>query len=305
MTQTIKIATRSSPLALWQAEHVAARLTAIHTDLVVKLVKITTKADRFLNTTLDKIGGKGLFVKELEESLLSGETDLAVHSMKDVPMTFPAGLALTTILQRANPHDAFVSIDYQHPDQLPANSRLGTSSLRRKAQLAKHYPHLELVDLRGNVNTRLQKLQNGEFAAIILAMAGLERLQMTDHVQHTFTATEMLPAIGQGAIGIETRVDDQRVQNLLAPLADTITTQCVLAERAMNNQLHGGCHMPVAGFATSKAYQLHLTGYVGTVNGQTSLQASAQGHTPEQVGQAVAQQLIEQGAQAILDQYRS
>lgn len=301
---TIKIATRSSPLALWQAEYVAAWLQ--QRGKTTELVKITTKADRFLDTTLDKIGGKGLFVKELEQSLLDGHTDLAVHSMKDVPMDFPEGLGLSCILARENPFDAFVSDRYDHPDQLPAGSRVGTSSLRRKAQLAHRYPELDIVDLRGNVNTRLGKLQAGQFDAIILANAGLKRLQLQQHVRYVFDSQAMLPAIGQGAIGIETRLDDVELQSLLQPLADTATTQCVTAERAMNKALQGGCHMPVAGFAQVEEH-LTLQGFVGYVDGQAPIYAHSSGSIsdPEAVGQAVAEQLRRQGADQILAHYRN
>ncbi|MGE8684395.1 MAG: hydroxymethylbilane synthase [Acinetobacter sp.] len=298
----LKIATRQSPLALWQAEHIRARLEALHADLKVELVTFVTQGDKILDTPLAKIGGKGLFVKELEAALLDGRADLAVHSMKDVPMALPEGLSLAVICEREDPLDAFVSNSYNHFDDLPQGAKVGTSSLRRKCQILKQRPDLEIVDLRGNVGTRLSKLDAGNYDAIILASAGLKRLGLAERIRHTIQPVISLPAVGQGALGLECRTDDQAVLDLIQPLMHTETNVCVRAERAFNAYLEGGCQVPIAGYATLQDGQIHLEGRVGSVDGQTLLKAEQVG-TPEQaeqLGVALAQDLLAQGAGEIL-----
>ena len=298
----LKIATRQSPLALWQAEHIRARLEALHADLKVELVTFVTQGDKILDTPLAKIGGKGLFVKELEAALLDGRADLAVHSMKDVPMALPEGLSLAVICEREDPLDAFVSNSYNHFDDLPQGAKVGTSSLRRKCQILKQRPDLEIVDLRGNVGTRLSKLDAGNYDAIILASAGLKRLGLAERIRHTIQPVISLPAVGQGALGLECRTDDQAVLDLIQPLMHTETNVCVRAERAFNAYLEGGCQVPIAGYATLQDGQIHSEGRVGSVDGQTLLKAEQVG-TPEQaeqLGVALAQDLLAQGAGEIL-----
>ncbi len=298
----LKIATRQSPLALWQAEHIRARLEALHTDLKVELVTFVTQGDKILDTPLAKIGGKGLFVKELEAALLDGRADLAVHSMKDVPMALPEGLSLAVICEREDPFDAFVSNQYQSFDNLPQGAKVGTSSLRRKCQILKQRPDLEIIDLRGNVGTRLSKLDAGNYDAIILASAGLKRLGLAERIRHSIQPVISLPAVGQGALGLECRVDDQNVLDLIQPLMHVETNACVRAERAFNAYLEGGCQVPIAGYATLSNGQIHLEGRVGSPDGQTLLKAQQTG-TPEeaeQLGVALAKDLLAQGAGEIL-----
>lgn len=299
---TLKIATRQSPLALWQAEHIRQRLETLYPDLQVELVKFVTQGDKILDTPLAKIGGKGLFVKELEAALLDGRADLAVHSMKDVPMHLPEGLGLAVICQREDPLDAFVSNTYAHFNDLPQGAKVGTSSLRRKCQILKARPDLEIIDLRGNVGTRLGKLDEGLYDAIILASAGLKRLGLAERIRHTLAAELSLPAVGQGALGLECRSNDQRVLDLIAPLSDTETDVCVRAERAFNTYLEGGCQVPIAGYATLENGQLTMQGRVGSVDGQTLLVVEGQA-SPEQavaLGESLAQQLLDQGAGELL-----
>ncbi|OTG84415.1 hydroxymethylbilane synthase [Acinetobacter sp. ANC 5054] len=298
----LKIATRQSPLALWQAEHIRARLEALHTDLKVELVTFVTQGDKILDTPLAKIGGKGLFVKELEAALLDGRADLAVHSMKDVPMALPEGLSLAVICEREDPFDAFVSNQYQSFDDLPQGAKVGTSSLRRKCQILKQRPDLEIIDLRGNVGTRLSKLDAGNYDAIILASAGLKRLSLAERIRHSIQPVISLPAVGQGALGLECRADDQNVLDLIQPLMHAETNACVRAERAFNAYLEGGCQVPIAGYATLSDGQIHLEGRVGSPDGQTLLKAQQTG-TPEQaeqLGVALAKDLLAQGAGDIL-----
>lgn len=298
----LKIATRRSPLALWQANYIKDRLTQLYPHLQVELIPMVTKGDVILDTPLAKIGGKGLFVKELENALLTGEADIAVHSMKDVPMTFPAGLGLSVICKREDPRDAFVSNTYRTLAELPAGAVVGTSSLRRQCQLKALRPDLKIQSLRGNVGTRLSKLDNGDYDAIILAAAGLIRLEMADRIA-SFIDTEIsLPAAGQGAVGIECRLDDVEVQQLLAPLADPETTACVLAERAMNHHLQGGCQVPIGGYAVVRGDQLYLKALVGKVDGSQIIRAEAQSavQNSHQLGVQVAERLLQQGADDIL-----
>jgi hydroxymethylbilane synthase len=300
--QTIRIATRKSPLAMWQAEHVTAELKKAHPGLKVEILGMSTQGDKILDTPLAKIGGKGLFVKELEIAILDGRADIAVHSMKDVPVELPDGLHLSTILEREDPRDAFVSNTYKTFAELPKGARVGTSSLRRECQLVQGRPDLQILPLRGNVNTRLRKLDEGEYDAIILAAAGLKRLGFHDRITAEISAEISLPAIGQGAVGIECRVDDTRINELLAPLHHIETAYCVRAERAMNNRLEGGCQVPIAGFALLENNKLWLRGLVGKVDGTEIIRAESNG-TPDEaeaMGFGLADLLLSQGAGAIL-----
>ena len=298
----LKIATRQSPLALWQAEHIRARLEALHADLKVELVTFVTQGDKILDTPLAKIGGKGLFVKELEAALLDGRADLAVHSMKDVPMALPEGLSLAVICEREDPLDAFVSNTYNSFDELPQGAKVGTSSLRRKTQILKQRPDLNVIDLRGNVGTRLSKLDSGLYDAIILASAGLKRLGLAERIRHTLQPEISLPAVGQGALGLECRATDQGVLDLILPLLHAETDVCVRAERAFNAYLEGGCQVPIAGYATLNQGQIHIEGRVGSVDGVTLLKVQLSGapEQAEQLGVSLAQKLLEQGAGDLL-----
>ncbi|GAA5561415.1 porphobilinogen deaminase [Acinetobacter schindleri] len=300
--KTLKIATRQSPLALWQAEHIRARLQELHPDLTVELVKFVTQGDKILDTPLAKIGGKGLFVKELEAALLDGRADLAVHSMKDVPMALPEGLTLAVICEREHPLDAFVSNTFEKFADLPQGARVGTSSLRRKSQILKQRPDLQIIDLRGNVGTRLGKLDEGQYDAIILASAGLKRLGLENRIRHTIEPNVSLPAVGQGALGLECRADDQEVLALIQPLLHIETDVCVRAERAFNAYLEGGCQVPIAGYATLQDGKIHIEGRVGSPDGQTLLRAEMtdEAHNAQQLGENLARNLLEQGAGDLL-----
>lgn len=302
MPQPLRIATRKSPLAMWQAEHVAKLLKQTHPDLEVELVGMSTQGDKILDTPLAKIGGKGLFVKELEQGMLDGRADIAVHSMKDVPVELPDGLHLAVILEREDPRDAFVSNRYNRLEELPEGSVVGTSSLRRQCQLADRRPDLKIVPLRGNVNTRLRKLDEGEFDAIILAAAGLLRLGYEQRIASYIETEDSLPAIGQGAIGIECRADDERVNALIKPLHDADTACCVEAERAMNHRLMGGCQVPIAGFAVLNNGKLFMRGLVGEPDGSRIMRSetSAPAGEAEALGIAVAEDLLGQGADQVL-----
>jgi hydroxymethylbilane synthase len=298
----LRIATRKSPLALWQTEHVADRLRAAHPGLSVELVPLSTRGDEILDRSLAAIGGKGLFLKELELAMQRGEADCAVHSLKDVPMTLDAGFILAAILPRHDPADAFVSSRFPHLDALPAGARVGTSSLRRQAQLRARRNDLTLLDLRGNVNTRLAKLDAGEYDAIVLACAGLQRLGLGSRIRTQLTAPDWLPAPAQGAIAIECRADDSHTAALCAVLDDAPTRLCVTAERAMNRALEGSCHVPVAALATLDGEHLHLQGLVGAARDGHCVRAEARGAAvaPEALGQHVADTLLQQGARALL-----
>jgi hydroxymethylbilane synthase len=302
-TEPFRIATRKSPLALWQAEHVRARLQDAHPGLTVELVTMSTKGDRVLDSPLAKIGGKGLFVKELEQGMLAGDADIAVHSMKDVPVEFPDGLGIGAILEREDPHDAFVSNRYACVDALPEGALVGTSSLRRQCQLRAVRPDLDIRDLRGNVGTRLGKLDNGDYAAIVLACAGLKRLGLADRITRSIDTGAMLPAIGQGIIGIETRLDDARVSELLAPLHDGETAVRLAAERSLNATLAGGCQAPVAGHAVLDGNELRLRGLVGWPDGSSIVRGEVSGDAvdAESLGRALAEDLLTRGARPILD----
>lgn len=298
----LKIATRRSPLALWQANHIKDCLAQYYPQLQIELVPMVTKGDVILDSPLAKIGGKGLFVKELENALLSKEADIAVHSMKDVPMQLPKGLELSVICKREDPQDAFVSNNYQTLDKLPKGAIVGTSSLRRQCQLKALRPDLIIQSLRGNVGTRLNKLDAGNYDAIILAAAGLIRLGLANRIA-SFIDTEIsLPATGQGAIGIECRIDDHEVKQLLAPLADPETTACVLAERAMNDYLQGGCQVPIGGHAVICDNQLQLTALVGKTDGSKIIRVKEIGlvENAQELGIRVAKSLLFQGADEIL-----
>ncbi|MGH8437926.1 MAG: hydroxymethylbilane synthase [Pseudomonas sp.] len=301
-THEIRIATRKSALALWQAEYVKARLEQAHPGLLVTLVPMVSRGDKLLDSPLSKIGGKGLFVKELETALLENQADIAVHSMKDVPMDFPEGLGLYCICEREDPRDAFVSNTFKSLDELPAGSIVGTSSLRRQAQLLTRRPDLEIRFLRGNVNTRLAKLDAGEYDAIILAAAGLIRLGFEDRIASGISVDDSLPAGGQGAVGIECRSADREIHALLAPLHHQDTADCVTAERALNKHLNGGCQVPIACYAVLEGDQLWLRGLVGEPSGGKLL--TAQGRAPrgdaEALGVQVAEDLLKQGAEDIL-----
>lgn len=297
---TLRIATRKSPLALWQAEEVARQLRQLHPDLNIELVTMTTMGDKVLDTPLAKIGGKGLFVKELEVGMLEGRADIAVHSMKDVPVQFPDGLHLPVIMQRHDPRDAFVSNHYASIDDLPENATIGTCSLRRQIQLKTHLPTIKTRDLRGTVNTRLDKLDRGDFDAIILASSGLKRLGFEQRITQNIPPEISLPAVGQGALGIETRINDPRVETLIAPLLDTETALCVRAERALNERLNGGCQVPIAGYAELDGKTLTLRGLVGFVDASKIYRAAHQAdvnntHDAEAIGTAVAEEILAQG----------
>ena len=301
-TKIIRIATRHSPLAMWQANFVKAELEKYHPGLVVELLPIKTQGDIILDTPLAKIGGKGLFVKELEVAMLDGRADLAVHSMKDVPVDFPEGLGLTIICEREDPRDAFVSNNFSKLDELPPGSIVGTCSLRRQCQILELRPDLIVKELRGNVNTRLRKLDEGQYDAIILAAAGLLRLKMEERIANYIEPEVSLPAVGQGAVGIECRLDDLQTIELLKPLEHAQTRQRVTAERAMNLALQGGCQVPIGSYSIFKGEQLFLRGLVGSVDGKNIIRKEITGspEDAEQMGLSLAKQLLESGAQDIL-----
>ncbi len=303
MKNTLRIATRNSPLALWQAEFVRDELLRHHADLTVAIIGMTTRGDQLLHSPLAKIGGKGLFVKELENALLDGRADIAVHSMKDVGVSFPAGLHIGCIMARHSPYDALVSNDYECLDDLPAQAVVGTCSLRRVCQLKRLYPHLQFKNLRGNVNTRLAKLDSGEYDAIILAVSGLERLDLGHRVASAIAPDICLPAIAQGSLGIELRSDDVETLARLQPLADVDNTYRATAERAVNERLNGSCQTPIAAYATLDGRQLHLRALIGSPDGEVMLHSQATGDVEQAhaLGIACAEDLLSQGAQSILD----
>ncbi len=302
--RTIRIATRKSALALWQAEFVKAQLEHHHPGLQVELVPMSTQGDRILDTPLAKIGGKGLFIKELEVAMQENRADIAVHSMKDVPVEFPEGFGLYAICERENPFDAFVSNHYETLESLPQGAVVGTSSLRRQCQIRHHRPDLVIRDLRGNVNTRLSKLDDGQYDAIILAAAGLIRLNMHARIRNTLPSSISLPAVGQGAVGIECRDDDPELHTILKPLQHDETYHRVIAERAMNARLEGGCQVPIGSFAEICDATLTLRGLVGSPDGKTRLMAEACGDVTNAaaIGREVAEALLAQGAGKILSE---
>ena len=298
----IRIATRKSPLAMWQAEHVAAELKRHHPGLLVEIVGMSTKGDRILDTPLAKIGGKGLFIKELEEGLLDGRADIAVHSMKDVPPELPPGLHLPVIMEREDPCDAFVSNQYPGVEELPQGAHVGTASLRRQCQLLARRPDLKISVLRGNVNTRLAKLDAGEYDAIVLAASGLKRLGLSSRIRSIITAEESLPAVGQGALGIECRVDDQRVHRLIEPLRHQPSQTRVSAERALSGRLQGSCQIPLGAYALIEDGELYLRGLLGTPDGKQILRGEVRGDLAqaEQLGAKLGDELLARGGDRIL-----
>lgn len=302
MKRILKIATRKSPLALWQAEFVKSELLLLHPNLEIELIKMTTQGDQILNSPLSKVGGKGLFIRELEVGMLEGRADIAVHSMKDLPYAMPKEFELGVVMARENPFDAFVSNHYNHLTDLPQGARVGSCSRRRVVQIKAIRPDLEILDLRGNVNTRLRKLDDGEYDAIILACAGLIRLGFESRIKHPLDGDTSLPAVGQGALGIEIRKGDIEITELIQGLIDQDTMTAVLAERAMNATLEGGCSVPIAGYATIDGEVLTLKGLVGNVSSGEIITEECVGSVsePEALGQLVANNLIAKGAKTLL-----
>ncbi|MCY4264882.1 MAG: hydroxymethylbilane synthase [Gammaproteobacteria bacterium] len=299
---TLRIATRNSPLALWQANFVKDALVQQHDGIKVELVPMTTRGDQLLDSPLAKLGGKGLFVKELERAMMEDQADLAVHSMKDVPMEFPDGLGLAVICEREDPSDALVSNTYQSLEKLPAGARVGTSSFRRQCQLMRYRPDLHIADLRGNVGTRLSKLDAGEYDAIILATAGLIRLGLAERIRQKIPFDCCLPAGGQGAVGIECRIDDIETLQRISPLHDVTTAARVTAERAVNARLQGGCQVPIASFAELHGDSLMLQARVGSLDGKQlfSSQRVGKSRDAEELGVQAAEDLLVQGADRVL-----
>ena len=300
----LKIATRKSPLALWQAEFVKSKLASLYPDLKIELVKMTTQGDQILNSPLSKIGGKSLFIKELEIGMNEGRADIAVHSMKDVPYELPQGFEIGAILERENPFDAFVSNDYNTIEELPIGAKLGSCSLRRIVQIKAMRPDLEILDLRGNVNTRLKKLDDGEYDAIILACSGLSRLGFEDRIKQDLSPNDSLPAVGQGALGIEIKVNDHKISSLIEPLSHKRTMTEVSAERALNATLQGGCSVAIGAFATSKGSELKLCGMVGNVDSGEIIRVEELGETsnPIDLGVRAANKLLSLGARELLNE---
>ena len=300
----LKIATRKSPLALWQAEFVKSKLENIYPDLKVELVKMTTQGDQILNSPLSKIGGKSLFIKELEVGIMEGRADIAVHSMKDVPYELPQGFEIGAILERENPFDAFVSNDFNSIQDLPIGAKLGSCSLRRIVQVKAMRPDLEILDLRGNVNTRLKKLDDGEYDAIILACSGLTRLGFDNRIKQDLSPDDSLPAVGQGALGIEIKANDHEISSLIKPLIHQKTQIEVNAERALNTTLQGGCSVAIGAFATSEDSKLTLSGMVGNVDSGEIIRIQETGETskPIDLGIRAAKKLLSLGARELLNE---
>jgi len=296
------IASRESALAMWQARHIQSRLQSLYPDTEVTILGMTTTGDQILDTPLAKVGGKGLFVKELETALADGRADLAVHSMKDVPMNLPEGFILAATGEREDPRDAFVSNDYASLEDLPANSIVGTSSLRRQSQLQARFPHLKIESLRGNLQTRLRKLDEGQYAAIILAAAGLIRLELGNRIRQFIAPEHSIPAVGQGALGIEISADRPDLIAILAPLNHPDTQVCVEAERGMSRTLAGSCTVPLGAYAVCEADNIRMTGFVASVDGKQMLVETAVGSrvNAEALGITLANQLISKGADKIL-----
>lgn len=300
--ERLTIATRASRLALWQAEHVRDLLRARYPACTVELLTLTTRGDQILDRTLSKVGGKGLFVKELETALLDGRADLAVHSLKDVPVDLQAPFELSCVLERADPRDAFVSNDYGSLADLPPGAVVGTSSLRRESQIRARYPHLVVKPLRGNLDTRLGKLDNGDYAAIVLAAAGLERLGLAARIRALLEPADSLPAAGQGALGIEILQDRADVRAMLAPLGDAATQACVTAERAVSRMLGGSCQVPLAAYARIEGDELALRALVAAPDGRRIVRAERRGPSgqAQAIGEAAARDMLAGGADAIL-----
>ena len=300
---TLTIASRESALAMWQAEHIRDRLRGLYPTHQIDILGMTTRGDQILDVSLSKVGGKGLFVKELEVALEARRADLAVHSMKDVPMDLPEGFMLAAIGEREDPRDAFVSNRFQYLSDLPPGARVGTSSLRREAQLRARYPHLTVLPLRGNVGTRLRKLDENQFDAILLAAAGLKRLGLSERIRSLLNVEDSIPAVGQGALGIEIRSNEADIAKLLTPLNHPETAACVRAERQVSRVLGGSCQVPLGAYAVMQQGQLHIQGFVARVDGSDFIHASAVGDAdePEAVGQMLADRLLRLGARAVLD----
>ena len=301
------IASRESALAMWQAKHIQQRLQALYPDCQIEILGMTTTGDQILDTPLAQIGGKGLFIKELETALLDGRADLAVHSMKDVPMNLPDEFLLAAVSEREDARDAFVSNRYQKIEDLPAGSVVGTSSLRRQSQLKARFPHLNVETLRGNLQTRLRKLDEGQYDGIILAAAGLIRLQLGDRIRQLISTDDSIPAVGQGALGIEINAQRQDLLEVLAPLNDATTHACVAAERAFSRALAGSCTVPLGAYANSAdAQTIHIQGFVAALDGSTVLKNQLVGplSQAEQLGVSLAQALIAQGAREVLNDYQ-
>jgi hydroxymethylbilane synthase len=301
------IASRESALAMWQAKHIQQSLQALYPNCDIEILGMTTTGDQILDTPLAQIGGKGLFIKELETALLDGRADLAVHSMKDVPMNLPDEFLLAAVSKREDARDAFVSNRYQKIEDLPAGSIVGTSSLRRQSQLKARFPHLKVETLRGNLQTRLRKLDEGQYDGIILAAAGLIRLQLGDRIRQLISTDDSIPAVGQGALGIEINAQRQDLLEVLAPLNDATTHACVAAERAFSRALAGSCTVPLGAYANSAdAQTIHIQGFVAALDGSTVLKNQLVGQLSqaEQLGASLAQALIAQGAREVLNDYQ-
>ena len=301
----IKIATRRSPLAIWQAEYVKKELIRNHSDIEIQIVRIQTEGDRFLDAPLFDIGGKGLFIKELEEALLSKNADIAVHSMKDVIVELPKGLEISVIMKREDSRDVLISNQYNSIAEIPGNSTVGTSSLRRQSQLKQVNSNILFEDLRGNVETRIGKLDDGKYDAIILAAAGIIRLGLAERITELISFSDVLPAVGQGAIGIECRTNDETTQQLIAPLNDKYTSLCVLTERAFSRRLNGGCQLPIASHAVIENNQIKVDGLVARLDGSKviRLQKIGELEDADKIGSSLAEALLDNGADAILKDY--
>ena len=301
----IKIATRRSPLAIWQAEYVKKELIRNHSDIEIQIVRIQTEGDRFLDAPLFDIGGKGLFIKELEEALLSKNADIAVHSMKDVIVELPKGLEISVIMKREDSHDVLISNQYNSISEIPGNSTVGTSSLRRQSQLKQVNSNILFEGLRGNVETRIGKLDDGKYDAIILAAAGIIRLGLAERITEFISFSHVLPAVGQGAIGIECRTNDETTQQLIAPLNDKYTSLCVLTERAFSRRLNGGCQLPIASHAVIENNQIKVDGLVARLDGSKviRLQKIGELEDADKIGSSLAEALLDNGADAILKDY--
>jgi hydroxymethylbilane synthase len=302
LPQKLVIASRESALAMWQARHIQQRLQSLYPGMQVEILGMTTTGDQILDSPLSSIGGKGLFVKELEQALADGRADLAVHSMKDVPMNLPDGFSLAAIGEREDPRDAFVSNNFSGLEDLPAGSIVGTSSLRRQSQLKARFPHLEVASLRGNVHTRLRKLDEGQYSAIILAAAGLKRLGLEDRITSLISTGHSIPAVGQGALGIEINAAREDLLKVLAPLDHPETAACVIAERALSRALAGSCQVPIGAFAEMHGQEIHMVGFVSSIDGTQMVRDEVRGPAaqPESLGLALADRLIALGAQPIL-----
>ena len=300
----IRIGTRKSKLALWQANFVANKLKEHFPDLEIELVKITTKGDKILDVPLAKVGGKGLFVKEIEEAMLRNEIDIAVHSLKDVPTFFPKGLGLIAITKREDPRDAFVSVKYNSLEELPKGAIVGTSSLRRKVQLKLKRPDLQIKDLRGNVDTRLRKLEEGQYDAIILAYAGLKRLDLAKKAKQIFDPLEFIPAVAQGFLGIEARLDDEKTKEIVSVLNDEESLIRATAERSFLKTLEGGCQVPLGAYTEIKDKKLHITGFVSDLEAKRFYTETLEGSVdyPEELGKSLAEKLLSKGAREVLDE---